>query len=107
MTILAAPLAAQQRGSVEVGGFGQYTRADGAWNVKSGPGVMGRLGVFVTPRVSLEADASFSNFTNAAPRPSGKTEQQTFAGRAVYNLPFGLGGRTHHLLAELGAGVQR
>lgn len=108
LTTLCAPLAlAQKSGSVEIGGFGQFTRADAAWHVKNGYGFGGRLGVFFTPRWELEADASFSTFDNEAPRAAGSTQQQTFAGRLTYGIPFGMGGRTHQLLLEVGAGGQR
>jgi peptidoglycan-associated lipoprotein len=100
-------LAAQKAGSVEIGGFGQFTRADAAWHVKNGYGFGGRLGAFFTPRWELEADASFSTFSTEAPRAAGNISQQTFAGRLTYGIPFGMGGRTHHLLLEGGVGGQR
>jgi len=105
--MVAAPLAAQKGGTVEVGGFGQYTHADAAWHVKSGFGAGGRLGVFLTPRWALEADASASSFTNEAPRAAGNTSQQTFAGRLMYNIPFGMGGSTHQFMLGAGVGGQR
>ena len=105
--VLAAPLSAQRGGSVEVGGFGQYTIVDAAWHVKNGVGLGGRLGVFLNPRWELEAAASFSTFDNKAPRASGTSTNQTFNGQIDYNLPFGMGGRTHQFLLELGAGAQR
>lgn len=109
ITSMSVPmtLAAQKAGSVEVGGFGQFTRADAAWQVKNGYGVGGRLGVFFTPRWELEADASFSTFNAEAPRAAGNISQQTFAGRLTYGIPFGMGGRTHHLLIGGGVGGQR
>lgn len=103
----AAPLVAQSAGNVELGGFGQFTRADAAWQVKNGLGFGGRLGVFLNSRWSLEGDASVSTFDNKASRGTGTSDQQTFAGRIVYNLPFGMGGRTHQFLLEPGVGAQR
>src|SRR5262245_66672929 len=103
-SLIAVPAAAQSAGGVEVGGFGQFTRADAAWRVKNGFGLGGRLGYFLTSRWELEADASFATFTNKAPRASGSTQQQTFAGRITYNLPFGMGGRKHKFIA--GAGLR-
>ena len=105
--VFAAPLAAQRGGTVEIGGFGQYTIVDDAWHVKNGPGGGGRLGVFLTPRWELEATAAFSSFDNEAPRASGSSSNQTFDGQINYNLPFGMGGRTHQFLLEIGAGAQR
>jgi peptidoglycan-associated lipoprotein len=104
---LAGPAAAQKAGTVEVGGFGQFTRADEAWRVKNGYGFGGRLGVFVNRRWTLEADASASTFSNKAPRAAGNTDQQTFAGRVMYNIPFGLGGNTDHFMFGGGVGGQR
>jgi peptidoglycan-associated lipoprotein len=92
---------------VEIGGFGQYTIADDAWHVQNGFGGGGRLGIFLNSRWELEAAAAFSNFTNEAPRASGSSSNQTFNGQINYNLPFGMGGRTHQFLLELGAGAQR
>jgi peptidoglycan-associated lipoprotein len=103
----ASSLSAQSAGSFEIGGFGQFTRADAAWHVKNGFGFGGRLGVFLNRRWELEADGSISTFENEAPRASGNTTQQTFAGRLTYNLPFGMGGRTSHFLLGVGAGGQR
>jgi peptidoglycan-associated lipoprotein len=102
-----APLVAQSAGNVELGAFGQFTRADGAWQVKNGFGVGGRIGVFLNSRWELEGDASFSTFDNKASRGSGTSDQQTFAGRVTYNLPFGMGGKTHQFLLEPGVGAQR
>jgi peptidoglycan-associated lipoprotein len=107
ITSVAVPAGAQKAGSVELGGFGQFTRADEAWHVKNGYGLGGRLGYFFTPRWALEADASFSTFNTEAPRTEANVSQQTFAGRAVYGIPFSTGGRTHHFLMQVGAGVQR
>ena len=105
--VFAAPLAAQHAGSVELGGFGQYTIVDNAWHVKNGFGAGGRLGVFLNQRWEIEAAAGFSSFTNESPRATGSSSNQTFNGQINYNLPFGMGGRTHQFLLELGAGAQR
>jgi peptidoglycan-associated lipoprotein len=100
-------LTAQSGGNVEIGGFGQFTRTDAAWHVKNGGGGGGRLGVFLTSHLELEAAASVSSFTNEAPRASGSSSQQTFDGQFTYSIPFGAGGRTHDLLLEAGAGGER
>jgi peptidoglycan-associated lipoprotein len=104
---LAGPAAAQNTGNVEIGGFGQYTHADDAWHVQSGFGLGGHIGVFVTRRFALEGDASVSTFLNQAPRASGNTQQQTFAGRLMYNIPFGWKSKTNQLMFGVGAGGQR
>ncbi|HEV8217520.1 MAG TPA: OmpA family protein [Gemmatimonadaceae bacterium] len=105
--VVAVPVAAQKGGTVEVGGFGQYTIVDDAWHVQNGWGGGGRLGVFLASHWELEATAAFSSFTNEAPRAGGSSSNQTFNGQINFNLPFGMGGRTHHFLLEAGAGAQR
>ena len=108
--VVTAPwmsLSAQGAGNVEVGGFGQFTRTDAAWRVKNGWGAGGRLGVFLTRHWELEGDVGISSFTNEAPRAAGSSSNQVFTGQLTYNIPFGLGGRTHQMLLEAGAGGQR
>ncbi|HTI63227.1 MAG TPA: peptidoglycan-associated lipoprotein Pal [Gemmatimonadaceae bacterium] len=105
--VVASPVAAQRGGTVELGGFGQYTIVDDAWHVKNGIGGGARLGVFLNSRWELEGTAAFSSFSNEAPRASGNSSNQTFGGQINYNLPFGMGGRTHQFLLEAGAGAQR
>src|SRR4051812_42320842 len=104
---LSVPLAAQSAGNVEIGAFGQFTRVDAAWHTKNGFGAGGRLGVFLGSRWELEGTAAFSSFDNEAPRASGSSSSQTFTGQLNYNLPFGLGGRTHQFLLEAGVGGER
>ena len=101
---IAVPLGAQNAGSIEIGGFGQFTRLDEAWHLSSGPrGAGARFGVFLHPRVELEGDASFASFSNQTPRPGGSTTGQTFAARLNFNIPVGM----HQLLIGTGAGGQR
>jgi peptidoglycan-associated lipoprotein len=86
--VLAAPLAAQKQGTVELGGFGQFTIMDTPWALKNGFGVGGRLGYFVTPRWEIEADLANSSLTAQPPRLGGGSKNyQTYAGRVTYNLP--------------------
>ncbi len=107
MAAPVASIAAQSSGNVELGLFGQYTRTDDAWPTDNGPGGGGRLGWFLTKRWQLEGDVGLSSFNNQAPRPSGSSSMQTFTGQVNYGIPFGLGGMTHQLLLEAGAGAQR
>jgi peptidoglycan-associated lipoprotein len=101
---VAAPLGAQTAGSIEIGGFGQFTRADTLWHVKDGAAAGGgRFGVFLSRLWELEADVSVARFANDAPRPVGNTSQQTFAGRLNFNIPIGIG----HIILGAGAGGQR
>ena len=109
--VFAAPLAAQRPGTVEIGGFGQWTWFDdnaGRPNAvpENGLGYGGRLGVFVTPRWQIEGDGYFS------PQSRKLTEEfcclglfptdvnaSAFALRLNYNVPLALmGGRTRFIL---------
>jgi peptidoglycan-associated lipoprotein len=99
--------AAQKLGTTELGVFGQFTRADEAWHTDDGFGLGGRLGVFLNRRWELEGTFSASSFDNKAPRAAGTSSVQTFNGQLNFNLPFGLGGRTHDLILEGGVGGQR
>ncbi len=103
---MPASLHAQHSGVVELGGFAQYTHLDEAWHLDNGFGFGGRLGVFLTRRWELEAFGTASSFSNTV-SGTGSTSAQTFGGLIDYNLPFGMGGHTHQLLLEAGAGGQR
>jgi peptidoglycan-associated lipoprotein len=86
--MLASHAMAQKQGTVELGGFGQFTIMDTPWALKNGFGVGGRLGYFVTPRWEIEADLANSNLGVEAPRVgTGSKSYQTYAGRVTYNLP--------------------
>jgi hypothetical protein len=121
--LLAAPSAAQSPGSpragtLEIGAFGQWTWFDGnAGRLNAVPqdglGYGGRLGVFFTPSLQLEADGYFSPqdrdpteaFCCAGLQPTD-IDASAFALRLNYNLPIGrlLGGPSQLLL---GAGAVR
>ncbi len=86
--VLAVPAGAQKAGTVELGGFGQFSIMDTPWALKNGFGVGGRAGLFVTPRWELEADLASSSLTEKPPRlESGSKQYQTYAARVTYNLP--------------------
>ncbi len=52
--ILAAPAAAQQRGTVEFGGFASNTSFDNSLGMNNAWGAGGRVGAFLHPRLSVE-----------------------------------------------------
>ena len=80
---------AQQAGSVEVGGFLQLDRMDEAFRTKRlGGGAGGRLGVFLSPRWELEAEASYTQADPEPPRTS-KAQINYYVGRLNYNIPWG------------------
>lgn len=71
MLIAAAPAAAQDRGTVEFGGFVSYNFFDNAYQMDNAIGFGGRIGAFLDPRWSLEFDANGGTAT----RPSGLADR--------------------------------
>jgi peptidoglycan-associated lipoprotein len=59
--VLAAPATAQQRGTVEFGGFGSRTSYGSGLGMNAGWGLGGRMGAFFTPSLSLEMEGGSSN----------------------------------------------
>jgi peptidoglycan-associated lipoprotein len=104
---IAGPAYAQSAGNVELGGFGQFVRTDRAWHTQNGWGAGGRLGVFLTKRWELEGTVGFVTADNEPPRAAGTSTGTTFTGQINYNIPFGMGGRTHSLILEAGAGGEK
>ena len=64
LAVHALPTLAQEKGTVEIGGFGRYTKYDGSFSTSNKSqnsfGAGGRVGYFLSPKFSLEADASFN-----------------------------------------------
>jgi peptidoglycan-associated lipoprotein len=103
-------------GTVELGGFAQWTWFDNNAGEtgavpKDGLGYGGRLGVFLSdPRWELEGDGYYSPRTNdAAPCCTGNqitdVKAHAFATRLNYNFPISLMGRQSQFI--LGAGATR
>lgn len=65
--LLAVPAAAQERGTMEFGAFGSVATFDNALSLKTGYGGGGRVGMFLTPRWSIE----FEDAEMRASRPDG------------------------------------
>ena len=85
---LAAPLAAQKAGTIELGFFGRYTNFDQSLQVADGGGAGGRLGIFVARNLELEGDASYSSL----PREGGiggHLSAVPIHARLLYNFPVG------------------
>ncbi|MEO7770490.1 MAG: peptidoglycan-associated lipoprotein Pal [Gemmatimonadaceae bacterium] len=83
-------LVAQQAGAVEVGGFLQLDRLDEAFRTKRlGGGAGGRLGIYLSPRWELEAEASYTQADPEPPRTS-KAQVNYYVGRLNYNIPYGM-----------------
>ncbi|MHB1327579.1 MAG: OmpA family protein [Gemmatimonadales bacterium] len=60
----AVPTLAQEKGTVEIGAFGRFTKYDGSFSTSNKSensfGGGGRLGYFFSPKFSLELDGSFN-----------------------------------------------
>ncbi len=97
---------AQQPGTVEVGGFLQLDRLDGALRTtRLGGGAGGRVGVFMSPRWELEGEFSYSQ---ADPEPTRTTKAQVnyYVARVAYDAPWGrMPGSA--VILDLGAGGAR
>lgn len=65
--VLAVPVAAQQRGTMEFGAFGSAASFDNALSLKTAFGGGGRVGMFLDPRWSIE----FEDAEMRATRPNG------------------------------------
>ena len=92
------PAAAQERGTIEFGAFGNYSFYDGELNLEDGWGAGGRVGAFIVPRLSVEFDVG----RKWADRPDGleSVEVEAFAWR-VTAVPLSMG----PLSVLLGAGA--
>ena len=85
----AVPATAQHRGTMEFGAFGSNTSWDASLNMNSSLGFGGRVGVFITPRLSAE----FEGGGGTASRGSGLEDVNVglLAGRLTL-VPFKTGG---------------
>jgi outer membrane protein OmpA-like peptidoglycan-associated protein len=82
----SAPAAGQKAGTVELGGFGRFTRFDKATNFDDRGGLGARLGVFVLPNLAVEGDASY---TSTYSLNQDLVRSIPIHARLVYNLPVG------------------
>jgi len=82
--LLVRPAAAQRTGTIEVGGFLRFTDFDNSLNISNTLGVGGRLGVFVVPRISVEAEFSTTSTDSG---PSLNVKHTPFHLFGVYNHP--------------------
>jgi outer membrane protein OmpA-like peptidoglycan-associated protein len=96
----AVPATAQQRGTIEFGGFGSAASFDNNLSLKTGYGGGGRVGMFLDPHWSLE----FEDAEMRGTRPSGLNDVNVgiLSGRLVAT-PFRTGALS--LLLGGGAGV--
>jgi Outer membrane protein beta-barrel domain/Thrombospondin type 3 repeat len=108
---------AQDRGTFEVGAFARYTKFDGDLALKNRVGVGGRLGLYLSPAVSVDVDGAYTKTrpggdqlatTAAAPNPITYVPVHA---RLALNVPFsqrltvlaGLGGVLEHTSVDGGS----
>jgi outer membrane protein OmpA-like peptidoglycan-associated protein len=98
--ICAIPAAAQERGTVEFGAFGSAATFDNSLSLKTGFGGGGRVGIFLTPQLSME----FEDAEMRASRPNGLNNVNVgiLSGRLVAS-PLKMGALS--FLIGAGAGV--
>lgn len=98
--VCAVPAAAQERGTIEFGGFASGATFDNALSLKTGYGGGGRVGAFLDPRVSVE----FEDAEMRATRPNGLNDVNVgiLSGRLVA-VPIQSGALS--ILLGAGAGV--
>src|SRR6185369_13724544 len=66
--VSAAPVAAQQRGTIEFGAFGSRSSYDNSLGMNSNFGAGGRIGAFLAPRLSVEFEAGGGSATRTLGR---------------------------------------
>lgn len=99
MALVVPQAAAQRGGTVELGAFGRYTIFDNTLGLTDAFGGGGRLGVFVTPWLSLEGDASYSPTDG----PGGTSVSYLpIHGRLLFHIPV-----MERVVILLGAGYAR
>ena len=106
--LLAQPATAQSPGTLFVGAFGQWTHFDSKWKLDTelantfGWGL--RVGAFVSPNWSLEADATYTPAASKAGTSflgsrtngqGGDVKASTVIARAVYSFPSASMGSLH------------
>ncbi len=88
VVLASSQAVAQQAGSVELGAFGRYEIFDNSLDLDSKIGFGGRLGIFATRRLELEADVS-RIATNVTDVPNSDVRHVPIHARLIYNQPLG------------------
>ena len=103
--VAAQPALAQKPMSLEVGGFGQYTKFGKDLNLENAPSVGGRAALWLWKRFALEADIQYGKTDWTAGGTGGNTltsiTLRPYAGRLLWAIPAGI--KTSVLI---GAGYQ-
>src|SRR5678809_1164325 len=80
--------AAQQPGTLLLGGFGQYTKFDDALKLDNVFGAGGRVGAYFAPNWNLEYENSWNRPEQQGAGQSGKIWYGPVSGRIRYSFPF-------------------
>ncbi len=99
---LALGASAQKPLAIEGGLFGQFTKMDKELSLDDVLSIGARLGLFLLPNLSLEADGHIGSTDWAAPGGTKSITYSPIALRAVYGLPLG-----ERLRLLLGLGYQQ
>jgi len=83
---VTSSLDGQRRGGIEFGAFGQFTRYDPSLIFDDGPGVGGRLGMFLPLGLGLEGTIAYVSTTGAS---NVSVRQLPIHTRLVYAVPAG------------------
>ncbi len=86
--LLAAPVVAQQPGTLILGGFGQYTLFDDDIGFDDAFGYGGRIGAFISPNVFLEAEGSSTEPDYNGPGPDRDAKYGPISARLMFAFPF-------------------
>lgn len=99
LVVAAAPLAAQDRGTMEFGAFIANTEFDGSIDLRNAIGFGGRFGAFLHPRLSME----FEGMGGTAERPNNLGDRSfRFIDARLLAVPMTVG--RAQILVGLGAG---
>jgi outer membrane protein OmpA-like peptidoglycan-associated protein len=96
MGLYGVPTVAQEKGTIELGGFARYTRYDGSFSIsnksENSYGGGARIGYFLSPKFSFELDGSF-NATDLegyfVGQNSAPIRYWPFHLRGLYHAPLG------------------
>jgi len=80
--------AAQEPGTLLLGGFGQYTKFDNALQLKNVFGFGGRVGAYFAPNWNLEWEDSYNKPEQQGPGQTGKIWYGPVSARVRYSFPF-------------------
>ena len=85
LSLLATPLAAQEKGSIELGAFAQWSGSDEQTTLDHSIGIGGSLGYFLTNSLSIEGAGGYSWTDDRGPR-TGEGSLVPLRARLLWNF---------------------